>query len=72
MGQIDFKEEIKLLTIEDIENITGWSNATVLRVMQQPDFPAIKIGKENQVLLESFKEYLSERRDLRGEKVGGY
>lgn len=60
------KNEIVLLSIEDIENITGWSRVTVMKVMSQQDFPVIKIGKENQVMLESFKQYLMTRRDLRG------
>ena len=62
----DIKKEIRLLTVKDIEEITGYSTVTVMKMMSQPDFPVIKIGKENQVLLESFKEYMSVRRDLRG------
>ncbi len=62
----DLKKEIRLLTVSDLEEITGYSTCTVMKMMSQPDFPVIKIGKENQVLLESFKEYMSVRRDLRG------
>lgn len=62
----ELKKEITLLTIEDVEEITGWSHATVQKVMSLPEFPTIKIGKENQVLLESLKEFLAVRRDLRG------
>lgn len=60
--------DIKLLTIEDIEDITGWSTETIRRIMNEKDFPVIKIGKKNQVLAESFKEYLSTRRILRGDE----
>lgn len=59
--------EIVLLNIQDVMDITGWSEVTVKKAMAQPDFPTIKIGKENQVLLESLKNYLSTRRELRGE-----
>ena len=62
----DVKKEIVLLTVSDLEEITGYSTSTVMKMMSQPDFPVIKIGKENQVLLESFKQYMSVRRDLRG------
>lgn len=62
----DIKKEIRLLTIKDIEGLTGWANGTINKLMAQEDFPVIKIGKENLVLLESFKEYMSVRRDLRG------
>jgi len=61
------EKEIVLLTMSDIEKITGWSINTIKKLMKQEDFPAIKIGKENQVFLEAFKQYLMRRRDLRGE-----
>ena len=59
--------EIVLLNVDDIQKITGWSPAVIQKTMSRPDFPAIKIGKQNQVLLESFKEYLKPGRILRGE-----
>lgn len=62
------ENKIVLLTIEDIEKITGWSPRTINKVMASPDFPVLKIGKKNQVLLESFKKYLEPRRELRGEE----
>ena len=62
----DIKKEVRLLTIRDIEELTGWAPSTIAKLMTQQDFPVIKIGKENLVLLESFKEYMSVRRDLRG------
>ena len=62
----DIKKEIRLLTIKDIEELTGWATCTINKLMAQQDFPVIKIGKENLVLLESFKQYMSVRRDLRG------
>lgn len=61
------QNEIKLLNMDDIEQITGWSRVTVQKVMAQPDFPVIKIGKENQVLLESLNNYLKPGKVLRGE-----
>lgn len=61
------KSDIVLLNIQDVMDITGWSEGTVKKTMAQPDFPTIKIGKENQVLLESFKRFLAVRRDLRGD-----
>lgn len=61
------EQEIVLLNMNDIEKLTGWSPVTIKKVMRQKDFPALKIGKENQVCLEAFKQYLMSRRDLRGE-----
>ena len=51
----DLKKEIRLLTVSDLEEITGYSTCTVMKMMSQPDLNVIKIRKENQVLLESFK-----------------
>lgn len=61
------QNEIKLLNTDDVARITGWSKVTVQKVMDQPDFPVIKIGKENQVLLESLNDYLKPGKVLRGE-----
>lgn len=46
-----------------VMEITGWSEGVVKEMFaHDKDFPAIKKGKENQVLLEALKEYLSVRR----------
>ena len=63
----ELKRNIRLLNIEEVSYITNWSKATILKIMEiDKDFPVIKIGKENQVLKDALKEYLSIRRDLRG------
>jgi len=62
----EVKEKIRLLKVEDIEELTGWCRPTILKLMDQPEFPAIKIGKENQVEADAFKQYLMQRRELRG------
>ena len=69
MEELDeIKREVRLLTMDEIEYITNWSRAKILQVMaSDPEFPVIKIGKENQVLKDALKKYLSTRRDLRGE-----
>ena len=60
-------DNLILLTVQDICIITGWAEKTVVNVMKyDKEFPVIKIGKENLVEFDSFKKYLSTRRDLRG------
>lgn len=60
-----FKKELKLLDVSDVMKITGWAEATVRAIMQEDDFPVIKIGKKNQVSLDGLKEYLKHRRVTR-------
>ena len=60
------KEELKLLDISDVMQLTGWGEATVREVMSEDEFPVVKIGKNNQVSFDALKEYLSHRRIRRG------
>lgn len=62
----EVKKKIVLLNVASIKEITGWGDNTIDKVMAQPDFPALKIGKENQVEVDAFKQYLMSRRELRG------
>lgn len=49
--------------MEEVAEITGWSIGVVKEMFAHDnEFPAIKKGKQNQVLLESLKQYLSVRR----------
>lgn len=61
------KQELNLLDIEEIMAVTGWGDITVRKIMEDSDFPTIKIGKKNQVSFEALKEYLKHRRIKRGE-----
>ena len=63
----EIKDDLCLLNTEDVCKITGWGICTVRKIMQyDKDFPAIRIGKDNQVTLDALKKYLSTRRSLRG------
>lgn len=64
MAKERLKDEIILLDIDDIMHITGWGENSVRKIMKEKDFPLLQIGKKNQVLLESFKEYLIKRGKL--------
>lgn len=57
------KKEIILLDINDVMELTGWSENVVKKTFaHDKDFPTIKKGKKSQVELTSLKRYFSERR----------
>lgn len=56
-------KELIILDIKDIMELTGWCENVVRRMFAyDKDFPAIKKGKQYQVELNSFKNYLAKRR----------
>ena len=56
-------KELIMLDIKDIMELTGWCENVVRRMFAyDKDFPAIKKGKQYQVELNSFKNYLAKRR----------
>ncbi len=56
------KKEIGLLDRDDIAKITGWSQRTVRKLMNEPEFPIIQKGRKKQVLLQDLRDYLSYKR----------
>lgn len=57
------ENELILLNIEDVINITKWSVATVRKMFADDnEFPAIKKGKEYLVEYSALKKYFSKRR----------
>lgn len=60
------KEELQLLTIEDVMKLTGWGQTTVIALMSEKDFPTLKIGKRNQVTFDALKQYLDNGKIKRG------
>ena len=62
------KEELNLLTVEDVTKLTGWGEQAVREIMRtDKEFPLLKIGKGYQVSFEALKEYVKHRRIKRGE-----
>jgi len=56
-------KELIMLDIKDIMELTGWCENVVRRMFAYDKaFPAIKKGKQYQVELNSFKNYLAKRR----------
>lgn len=62
------EKELILLDMKEVMQYTGWSDNVVRRIFAyDKDFPALKIGKKNQVELNAFKQYLSKRRTNKDE-----
>lgn len=54
---------IILLTIEDVVQLTGWCEKTVRNMFtNDSEFPAIKKGKEYQVEYTALKDFFAKRR----------
>ena len=62
----ELKKDLSLMNIEEVMEVTGLGKNKVIELMDLPDFPVLKIGKENLVMYESLKDYFRPRRILRG------
>lgn len=51
------KGMFKFLTIKDVRNLTGYSEPTVQKLFNRPDFPAWEIGQSKLVFAPAFYEY---------------
>ena len=62
----EMKRALGLLNVDEVMFVTGWGDTTVRKIMDDEEFPALKIGKENQVSFQALREYVSTRRIKRG------
>ena len=61
----DFKKkELNYLTLKDIEKLLNISHATAYKLMQDPKFPAIRIGKSIRVNESDFYNYMDLKKGL--------
>lgn len=65
---IDIPNETKendaiFYTTKDLCRILGCSDPTARELMNRPDFPLIKVGKNNRVYKPAFEKWAMERRD---------
>lgn len=51
------KGAMKFMTIKDVMELTGYSEPTVQKLFNRPDFPAWEIGKNKLVFAPAFYEY---------------
>ena len=54
--------EVKFYTIPDLIEMLGWSEATVQKLFNAPDFPSVDYGKTKVVENHALIEYFSKKR----------
>ena len=58
--------ESEYLTPKDIEQLLNLSHTTVSRLLNRPDFPAVRIGRSVRVRRDRFEEYMETYTGLKG------
>ena len=53
---------MEFLTTKDIQDLTGWSKPTILRLYDRPDFPVLKCGKPYLVSADAFAKWCMSRK----------
>lgn len=54
--------EVKFYSIADIQKMTGWSEKTVQKLFNDPEFPATDLGRNKLVEAHALINYFSKRR----------
>lgn len=49
--------KLQFISIQDFQNITGWSKPTVQDLYNRPDFPSCDYGKEKKAEIHAIIEY---------------
>lgn len=57
------RDDVQFYTIADLVSMLGWSTATVQKLFNDPDFPAVNYGKNKVVEKHALIDYFSRRRD---------
>ena len=60
--------EVRFYTISDLQEMLGWSNATVQKLFNDPKFPAADFGKQKIVEAHALIDYFSKRHEKNMEK----
>lgn len=62
MNQSYISSEVRFYTIADIIELTGWSEATVQKLFNDPTFPYSDFGKAKVIEAHALIDYFSKRR----------
>lgn len=63
MAEFKLSSDVTLYSVEDVMEMTGWSQRTVLRLFHNPAFPATNYGKKMLVENHALIRFFSVRRD---------
>ena len=60
--------DVKFYTVADVMKLTGWSEMIVLRMFNDPSFPAADYGKAKIVEAHALIDYFSKRHEKASER----
>lgn len=63
MAEFKLSSDVILYSVEDVVEMTGWSQRTVLRLFHNPSFPATNYGRKMLVENHALIRFFSVRRD---------
>ncbi len=61
-NRIYISSDVKFYTIEMLTQMLGWSNQTVHKLFNAPDFPSVDYGKQKVVESHALIEFFSRKR----------
>lgn len=61
-GSAALSSEVKFYSIADVKKLTGWSEATVQKLYNDPSFPATDFGRTKLVEAHALINFFSKRR----------
>lgn len=62
-GQAAISTEIRFYTPKDVARMTGWSEKTVLKMFNDPKFPAADFGRNKIIEADALRNYFSTRHE---------
>ena len=63
--------DVKFYTVAEVMKLTGWSEAIVLRMFNDPSFPAADYGRSKIVEAHALIEFFSKRHEKARERYWG-
>ena len=62
VNKIYISSEVRFYTVEQLTKMLGWSEATVHKLFNAPDFPSVDFGKQKVVESHALVDYFSRKR----------
>lgn len=59
LDQIEEREPLNFISIKDMCKMTSWSEPTIKKLFNRPDFPSCDFGKEKIAEVSAVKKYFS-------------
>lgn len=62
-NRLFISSEVRFYTVEDLQKMLGWSQSTILKMFNDPKFPAADFGRSKVVEAHALIDYFSRRHD---------